>query len=199
MFKKALGSAVILLALAVLYLVYYSFYILPKDVARYEKYLKDVQETPHKQKAPTYQSRENVIKDIWHLHHGQRLHYQIRATSSMLMLIPEGNSFSLREHLQCIDCLLQEKLYTNHDHQPMQHVRALHADEGIYDFSNHQFSAEKIHLYLYALSDHSLPHKILKSPFLKGHANNILLTLSSTKGPTFHAEKFVASMDIDNR
>jgi len=195
MFKKAVGSAIILLILALSYLAYYCFYILPKDITRYEKYLQDV--TPStKKKTSKEQYRQGIQKDIWHLHNGQRLHYQIRAQSSSLLLTPIHHTFSLQENLKNIDCLLQEKIYLSNN-QLMQQVREFHANAGVYDFSTHQFTTDKIYLSMYTLAGNDLPEGINSLPFLKGYAKKVLLTLSSTQGPAFHADKFIAAMDLD--
>lgn len=195
MFKKALTSSVILILLIVLYIIYYCFYVLPKDVKRYEDYLESVQSKRSHHEKPTEQHRTRVQKDIWHFDDGARLHYQILADSSIFTLIPYARTFTLQERLQHIHCALQEKLYYDAEHHPMQQTNTFYADHGIYDFTHHHFHAETVFLKFYTLPGHALLLSNLGSPFLQGRAHAVSLTLSH-RGPAFHAEKFIAHMDL---
>lgn len=196
MFKKTLASALILLMLIVLYICYYSFYILPKDVKRYEEYLKNVQNThSHKDLEPTEEHRTGVQKDIWHFDGEKRLHYQICADTSTVTLTPSDHGFSLQEDLQNISSILQEQLYEDSLHRPMQRLNTFSAAHGIYDFTSHHFSAETVFLQFYTLFGHSIPKTLVEAPFLKGRAQSVSLTLS-THGPAFHADRFTAHMDF---
>ena len=196
MFKKAFASTLFLLIIAIGSIVYYCFYIIPKDVKDYEKYLeKNLKNNSQKQEAlQTQQLRRDVQKDIWHLSENTRLHYQIQATTSILSFTPSAGNLFMQETMDNIVCLIQEKLYEDRAHHPMQQLKSFHADHGLYDFNNHHFVAETVFLDFYTLPGHDLP-KILSpdSAFLKGLAKAVSFTLSD-HGPTFHAEKFKAQM-----
>jgi hypothetical protein len=195
MFKKAVVSSVVLILLIVLYIIYYCFYILPKDVKRYEDYLQSVQSKRTHHDKPTEQHRTGVQKDIWHFDGRARLHYQILADSSILTLAHSAHPLTLQEHLQHIHCAVQEKLYYDTGLHPMQQTSTFYASHGIYDFTRHHFRSETVFLKFYTLPGHSLLISPLGSPFLQGRAQDVSLTLSH-RGPAFHAEKFIAHMDL---
>jgi len=196
MFKKAFGSALILVILVILYFCYYSFYILPKDVKTYENHLKKIKNTStqHVPEA-TQQLRHHVQKDIWHTHDEQRLHYRILAKNSILTLTPSGKNYELQESLEDIEGILQEKLYEDPQHHPLQQLSVFHTKHGVYDFSTHTFSSDQVLLNFYKLPDHEIPSTFTSSPCLKGKAASVRLTLSS-EGSAFHADKFTAHMDL---
>lgn len=199
MFKKALISTLLLLFLAVGSILYYSFYVLPKDIQSYEKHLeKNRKKAAQKQQiSPTEQFRECVQKEIWRLSEGVRLHYQIRAAKSTLLLTPENSNISIRENLDDIVCFIQEKLYEDAFHHPMQQVKTFHADHGTYDFNRHLFEAKSVFLDFYTLQGHDLPKTTPQQvAFLKGVAKAVSLTLSS-HGPSFHAKQFRAKVHPD--
>lgn len=192
MFKKALASTLFLLLLAGLYVVYYCFYILPKDISKYEELKKT--KAPSEAKIPIEQLRTNVHKDIWHNDGIHRLHYSIYAKASHLYLLPDEDKLTLHESMESILCMFQEKLYSSIEQGPMQQLKAFHADHGTYHFNTQAFLAEKVYLHFYTLPGHMLPsHLSNKDAFLQGIAKEVSLVLSE-KGPLFQAEKFKAQM-----
>lgn len=196
MFKKAFVSTLFLLILAVGSILYYCFYVFPKDVKNYEEYLeKNLKKDSQKKTAShTEQLRKGIQKDIWRLNENTRLHYQIQAATSTLSLTPSGNTFFMQETMDNILCLIQEKLYENRNHHPMQQLKSFHADHGLYDFNSHYFVAETVFLDFYSLPGHGLPKTLdPDTAFLKGLAKAVSFTLSE-RGPCFQAEKFKAQM-----
>jgi hypothetical protein len=196
MFKKAFVSTLFLLIVVIGSILYYCFYVLPKDVKNYEDYLEKNLKKPSQKQSALYteQLRENVQKDIWRFDDTTRLHYQIQAKTSILSLTPSNNGVFMKEAMSNIVCLIQEKLYEDSSHHPMQQLKTLHADHGIYDFNKHLFEAETVFLDFYTLPGHSLPTTLAsETAFLKGLAKAVSFTLSD-HGPSFHAEKFKAHM-----
>lgn len=196
MFKKAFVSTLFLLIVATGSILYYCFYVLPKDVKNYQDYLeKNLKKDSQKQAcSPTEQLRYGVQKDIWRLNENTRVHYQIQAETSTLSLTPSGNTLFMKETMDNILCLIQEKLYQDSALHPMQQLKSFHADHGLYDYSSHHFAAETVFLDFYTLPEHDLPITLNPdSAFLKGLAKAVSFTLSE-KGPSFHAEKFKAQM-----
>ena len=106
--------------------------------------------TPQKQtkkiaKYPTKQMRSNVLKDIYVSEKSQRLHHHIESPRSILTAFPSGNSFDLVEQMHNMKCYLQEKLdYSDDMDEPMQQIRFIESQEGIYHYSNHHFDAKQV-------------------------------------------------------
>jgi hypothetical protein len=196
MFRKAFTSTLFLLLLALLSILYYCFYVLPKDVKNYEDYIEKTIKKPSQKhtSSSTQQFRKHVQKDIWHREHEEPVHYQIKAETSILSLTSSAQGLLMQESMHTIQCLLQEKLYENALHQKMQQLKAFYADDGLYHFNKHHFEAKRVFLNFYALPGHTLPKTLSsETAFLQGVAKAVSLTLSE-QGADFHAETFKASM-----
>lgn len=192
-FKRTLLSTLFLFALVVGYIGYYNLHILPKDLKQFEEFVEQNKDDKDKKQTDTTQLRTQIQKDIWQQDDDRRLHYRINAEKSTLYLKPKKNKVEMREEMQQISCLLQEKLYYQNG-IPMQELKAIIADTGTYDFNKHEFLAETVFLDFYTSKGHSLPFfNEISSPFLKGLAKQVSFTFSAD-GPSFHAEKFQAQM-----
>jgi hypothetical protein len=148
-----------------------------------------------------YQTRSGVRKDIWTSEEGKiRLHYRIESDSSLLKLLQLDNRADIVENLQGIRCWMQDKLYFgSQDTLPMQQVRYLEADEGVYRYHSHQFDAHSVSLSLVRRPGHQLTFDLSpKDAFLKGIAQNITFSISEGT-PQFQAEQFRASLKGDER
>jgi hypothetical protein len=145
----------------------------------------------------TYQTRSGVRKDIW-LSDGKqsRLHHRIESKASILKLIPGERKSEVIEQLQGITCWMQDKLYfASEPDLPMQQVRYLEADQGVYRYTTQQFDADTVSLSLLRLPGHFLtfPFDAHAEPFLKGIAQNV--SFSITEGtPQFQARNFKATL-----
>ena len=144
---------------------------------------------------PSNQVRQKVRKDIWFTQDDEsRLHYSIESARSLLTLIPIHNHFEVVETLQGIRCLMQDKLYTEQE-SPLQQVRLLQADEGLYRYTTQEFTASGVDLSLFRMPGHDLPKEELqdKFAFLKGIAKDASFTFSG-KTPQFQAGEFKATL-----
>lgn len=192
-FKKTFVSSLLLIFVAAGYIAYYNFYILPKDLKKYEEFVEKNKANQNDKQTDATQIRKNIQKDIWQQDSQERLHYRINAENSTLYLKSKKNKIEVHEEMQKIACLLQEKLYYK-NHTPMQELRSFIADTGTYNFSKHEFLAETVFLDFYTSPGHELPElKNINPPFLKGLAKQVSFTFTSG-GPSFHAEKFQAQM-----
>lgn len=145
----------------------------------------------------TQQQRKGVVKEIWFTQEDNtRLHYRIFSESSLLTIKPEGKSFDLIEKLEKIKCWMQDKLYdpaTNAG--PMQQVRFLAAEEGLYRYTSQEFLAQTVDLSLFRLGGHDLPKETgAIKPFLKGVAEDVSFAVSG-KNPQFKAKHFKAELN----
>ncbi len=145
----------------------------------------------------TQQQRKGVVKEIWFTQEdNSRLHYRIFSESSLLTIKPEGKSFDLIERLEKIKCWMQDKLYEpTAGMSPMQQIRFLAAEEGIYRYTSQEFLAQSVALSLYKLGGHELPTGTLATkPFLKGIAEDVSFAVSG-KTPQFNAKHFKAELN----
>lgn len=144
----------------------------------------------------TQQERQGVVKEIFFSQEDHsRLHYRIFSESSLLTIKPEGKSFDLIEKLEKIKCWMQDKLYEpSPGGGPMQQIRFLAAEEGLYRYTSQEFLAQTVALSLYRLGGHELPKETLSSqPFLKGIAEDVSFAVSG-KNPQFKARHFKAEL-----
>lgn len=146
----------------------------------------------------THQQRKNVKKEIYFTQEDNtRLHYRICSESSLLTLQPrtEGKKIELNEKLEKIKCWMQDKLYySTPGAGPMQQIRFLEAQEGLYCYSSQQFLAQAVTLSLFRLPEHDLPKEIRTPPFLKGIARDVSFAVSG-KTPSFTAQHFKAELN----
>ena len=153
-------------------------YVRPRDIehaavckSRTKSYL------PRASISTTHQQRKNVKKEIYFVQEdNSRLHYRIYSESSLLTMQPqtEGKKIELNEKLEKIKCWMQDKLYySSPGTGPMQQIRFLEAEEGVYCYTSQQFLAQAVALSLFRLPDHDLPKDIRATPFLKGVAQDV--------------------------
>jgi hypothetical protein len=146
----------------------------------------------------THQQRKNVKKEIYFVQEdNSRLHYRIYSQSSLLTMQPqiEGKKIELNEKLEKIKCWMQDKLYySSPGIGPMQQIRFLEAEEGVYCYTSQQFLAQSVALSLYRLPDHDLPKDIRATAFLKGIAKDVSFAVSG-KTPSFKAQHFKAELN----
>lgn len=146
----------------------------------------------------THQHRKNVKKDIYFVQEdNSRLHYRIHSQSSLLTMQPktEGKKIELHEKLEKIKCWMQDKLYySSPGTGPMQQIRFLEAEEGLYNYTSQQFLAQSVALSLYRLPQHDLPYVVKTAPFLKGIAQDVSFAVSG-KTPSFKAQHFRAELN----
>ncbi|MBS0620200.1 MAG: hypothetical protein JSS61_01915 [Verrucomicrobia bacterium] len=166
-----------------------------KEIAQMKEIL-DQQEHPTSDTlfSTTHQHRKGVVKEIWFTQEDNtRLEYRICSASSELTLVPLQNKFDLIEKLQHIQCWMQDKFYNAP--APMQQVRFLRAEEGIYRFTQQEFLAQSVALSLFRLGGQALPKEAGKAtPFLKGIAEDVSFSVSG-KTPQFHAQNFKAQLN----
>jgi hypothetical protein len=172
--------------------------IRPSDVTSIKKILKDQElSTSSSVFSTTQQERKGVVKEIYFSQEDHtRLHYRISSESSLLTIKPEGKGFDLIEKLEKIKCWMQDKLYDPAAGAgPMQQIRFLAAEEGLYRYSSQEFLAQSVALSLFRLGGHELPKEMLKTkPFLKGVAEDVSFAISG-KSPQFQAKHFKAELN----
>jgi hypothetical protein len=196
MLKRTYLTTLLLFALVVAYIFYYFCYLFPKDIQEYEQSLeKSKKPTPSQPLAPpAEQIRSHVQKDLWHFNGSQRLHYQIRSDNSTLLITSSRHKISLQESMDNVLCMIQDKLYENGKHQPLQQLKILSAAHGVYDFNKHHFGADSVLINFYTLPGVALPKQ---TPSEQADLQGIAKTASFTfenQGFSFHAEKFKAKL-----
>jgi hypothetical protein len=142
----------------------------------------------------THQNRKGVVKEIYFSQEDNtRLHYRIESDSSSLTLKPDGRKLDLIEKLEKIKCWMQDKLYiAAPGPKPMQQMRFLEAEDGIYRYASQQFLAQSVGLSLFRLPGHDLPDGLNREiPFMRGVAQDVSFSVSG-KTPQFNALHFKA-------
>jgi hypothetical protein len=144
----------------------------------------------------TYQKRTGVRKDIFFVQDdASRLQYRLESDSSILTLSPGEDQIEVVEKLEKIRCSMQDRLYMGGDGSgPMQQVRYLLADEGVYKYHTQQFIAQSVDLSFSRLGGHTLPLAYDGSgAFLKGIAQDVTFSITG-KTPQFQARDFKATL-----
>ncbi len=198
MFRRVTIFFSLLLTLLAAVWGYSLFQVGAEDVARMKKKITEKrQETSTSIFTTSQQQRKGVVKEIWFSQEdNSRLHYRIFSESSLLTIKPEANGFDLIEKLEKIKCWMQDKLYEpTAGSGPMQQIRFLAAEEGLYRYTSQEFLAQTVALSLYRLGGHELPHELVTSkPFLKGIAEDVSFAVSG-KSPQFKAKHFKAELN----
>jgi hypothetical protein len=166
------------------------------DIALIKQAIKGQGEANKNVFSTTDQQRKGVVKEIWFSQEDKtRLHYRIRSESSLLTIQPKGKGLDLIEKLQNIQCWMQDKLYDpSATAGPMQQLRFLAAEEGLYRYTSQEFLAQSVTLSLFRLNGHDLPKETLAAqPFLKGVAKDVSFGISG-KSPQFQAKHFKAEL-----
>jgi hypothetical protein len=145
----------------------------------------------------THQHRKDVKKEIYFVQEdNSRLHYRMYSKASLLTMQPQerGKKIALNEKLEKIQCWMQDKLYySSSGTDPMQQIRFLEAEEGVYSYTSQQFLAQSVALSLFRLPEHDLPRELRTAPFLKGIAKDVSFAVSG-KTPSFKAQNFKAEL-----
>lgn len=146
----------------------------------------------------THQERKNVKKEIYFVQEDNtRLHYRIYSEKSLLTVQPQKGEkkIEFNEKLEKIKCWMQDKLYyLSPGVEPMQQIRFLEAEDGLYCYTSQQFLAQSVTLSLFRFSGHDLPMELKTAPFLKGIAKDVSFAVSG-KTPSFKAQHFKAELN----
>jgi hypothetical protein len=198
MFRRTTIFCLLLLGIVTLFWGYSLFHVRSEDITLIKQKINEQELATSKSIfSTTQQQRKNVVKEIWFSGEDHsRLHYRVFSESSLLTIKPEGKSFDLVEKLDKIKCWMQDKLYEpNAGVGPMQQVRFLAAEEGLYRYTSQEFLAQTVALSLFRLDGHELPKETLTSkPFLKGVAEGVSFAVSG-KNPQFKAKHFKAELN----
>jgi hypothetical protein len=129
MFTRALLTTCALIALAAYTTYHFTLRSHPNDVAAYHKLVQESTElrTRHAlAEQPARQDRQGVQKDIWS--QNETRHYQIQSEHSTLTLTQKKDKIEAIENLKRLHCSFGSDTLT--------------ADDGIYIFPSHQFTAQ---------------------------------------------------------
>lgn len=197
MFSRITTFCLLFLGVLTLFWGFFLVRVRPSDVAAIQKKLAEEKlATSNPMLATTHQQRKGVVKEIWFTQEdNSRLHYRIFSESSLLTLKPDGRHFEIVEKLEKIKCWMQDKLYdSNAGAGPMQQIRFLAAEDGLYRYTSQEFLAQSVALSLYRLGGHELPKEMSSSkPFLKGRAQDVSFAVSGNS-PQFKAQHFKAEL-----
>jgi len=173
------------------------FSIKNEDIQKYHQTLH--QQTSYKflQREPIHQKRENVQKDIFILQNNSRLHFKIFSTNSTLFIVEKQNKIELKENLENIKCLMQDKIeFFPQKNSFEQKIRYFTAKTGTYLYPSNKFFTDSIKINFFELPGNTLPEDINSfTPYLKGSAKDVSFYLSD-KSTKLNAEHFKASVDI---
>ena len=196
MLKKTYLTTLLLFFLVTVYIIYYFCYLFPKDIKQYQQDLEQSKKAAPSQAeiSPAKQLRTRVQKDLWHFDGSQRLHYQILSDHSTLLITSSHHKVSLQESMDNVVCMIQDKLYEDTSHHPLQQLKILSAAHGIYDFNKHHFEADRVLINFYTISGFALPESLpSQQSDLQGVAETASFTFAN-QGLSFHAEKFKAQL-----
>lgn len=144
----------------------------------------------------THQWRKNSCKDIWLTQDNEeRLHHKIKASSSILTIIPKNNKFEIVESLNGLTCWMQDKLYEMPEtHDKMQQLRFIEANEGSFSYRSQEFNAQNASVFLFRLPGYLLQENLMdkQKAFLRGIAKEAFFSISG-KNPHFQAKQFKAT------
>lgn len=193
-----MSKKIVLLSLgfvSAIFLLWCAVFCIPrsKDKQAYEVFVRN-KTNPDQNKAPVYQTRQGVTKDLWYSQDPKtRVHHSLESESSVLTLLHKENKIDALEILHNFNCWMQEKMYAL-EGSPFQEVRFFSANEGTYRYSTQKLLAQSVKLSLYRLPGKELPiSKPKTSPFLHGLAEDVSFAMTD-KTPKFQAENFKASL-----
>ncbi len=142
------------------------------------------------------QKRKNMQKDFYFLQGKERVHYQIKAKNSTLLLTPESKqvdlftpkNMNLFEMLDDIDCFLEE------GGELTKELRHIKAAKGIFDYRSHLFKSDKAFIYSYRLPKFQPISNIsLDDSYVRSVAEKLSISLFS-KTPSFKAKSIQAKV-----
>ncbi len=196
MFRKVSWISGAIVSLFFVFWLGHTCLVTQKDLSLYCKYLEKQKQLSSQSLAETSrQTREQVQKDIWFSQESAtRLHYKIESQSSELVLVPTKNKFEIIENLRNMKCWMQEKVYDSSSGTPMQQIRFIKADEGVYRYNQQELVANTVSLSLFRLPGSELSTDLpSQKAFLRGIAKDVTLTVSG-KTPQFNARDFKATL-----
>lgn len=158
MYKRALLVAVALLVGAGALFIYLMVRPSEGDLAHYQEVLRKArpEEMTAALQAPGQQDRSLVFKDLWIVDGEDRLHFQLACESSVLEFDVVGGRSSIVEHMRGVTGIIQEKLFTTAQGQPMQELRYLVAEAASYDYHTNRFVAKEATLTRFRASGHEM-------------------------------------------
>ncbi len=190
--KKTFFSTLAFLSLALGYLFYYYFYVQPKDIKNYERFIKDHQTIP-KSSQKIKIEKTGIKKDIWQKDKEDYLHSKIFAKSSTLFLEDIDHKHHITEKMQDAKCVLDEAVSTDTSGGKIHHVKVIYAREGLYDYKKNSFGAKQVDLSFFDLTKAALEtFPFQDKPYFQGRAYNALLSFKHHK-PSFEASCFDAA------
>jgi lipopolysaccharide export system protein LptA len=120
-----------LISLLLFAIYWFHIRVRPQDIALYNQL---VEESTHLrtrhalEDEPAHQKRQNVQKDIWT--QNQTCHFLLQSADSDLTLFQKKDKIEATESLKTIHCNLRDEFFFS-------------ADEGLYTYPSHQFTAKK--------------------------------------------------------
>lgn len=193
MFKKTATYTTLFLMIATIGWLVKLMYITDADLDRYEA-LKNAGKAiaAKEQEKKSYQYRSGVRKDLWLAQEDHtRLHHRIASQSSRLTLVPIDDKVDIIEHLQNLQCWMQDKIFLP---TATQQLRYFEAEQGIYQYSIQRFAASSVILSLFRLQGTDLPFSLNpKTAFLQGIAQDVSFSIAG-KATQFQAKQFKATL-----
>lgn len=165
----------------------YLGYIKKSDIEQYNQLVQ--KEARVKPKQDQQQLRAHCSKHLYKSEGKQRIHYQITAPRSTLMLYPRENHIELVENLTDISCLLEERQYEPNRNTSRQ-VRQLEAKRGLYSYDQQKLETENVFLTIYH-TNKEVPAP--QDAILTGTADEATFELAK-EVPTFTATEFQANI-----
>ncbi len=92
------------------------------------------------------QMRYAIDREIWYVKDGQRYHVILTSRDSELFFVRQDLENALRETMQDVRCVLQEKFT-----EEMQQVKIIYAEKAVYDYVKEELIAENVHMEEYEL------------------------------------------------
>jgi len=187
MFRRAFYASILLLTVTLAAIYVFLIRLRPKDTPNYRQLVQasvELRSRKALEREPARQLRQSVQKDIWIANGEERHHFLLKSAESHLFLTQKKEKIEAIEELKHIECFSQEAI---HPKTLTQQVRTLQAEEGIYYFPSHRFSAETVRLAFYQIPGIELPFSLEEhKPFLRGTAQTTTFS-AVNKNPTFQA------------
>jgi len=202
MLKRATITVLLFLLLASAAVVYVTIHPCPAegDVGATKGGVTQVgEEVTGEEPRTIQQMRNGGSKDFWiHDQHIGRMHHRIESSHSVLTAQEGGKQLHFTEQIFNMKGYIQEKVERDNDMQPVQHVRYIESEEGLYQYFDRHFEAENILLALFRVPGTTLPLELSPDEaFLRGVAEGASLSLAG-RTPNFHAQMFRADVQQPN-
>jgi hypothetical protein len=195
MFYKIISFSLFLLLISFGATYFYCVRLREGDESHYRQLVRESIELRSKralERHPARQLRKDVQKDIWTTNGKERSHFRLKSEGSDLLILQRKDKFEATEHLQNLECCLQEEVDVSENRQQL---RYLSAKEGTYFFPTHRFLAQAVRLSFFRIGGIELPPSWpATSPFLRGTASEVSFSAAG-KSPTFTARRLQAQLD----